>query len=410
MIVGCLRQATEGSVLRVPSSLIDDLVRQFEGIVLPCPPDQMPHLPTLAQALEAVPDQRRRHGRRYRLAFLLTLAVVAVLGGAKSLAAIAQWARDADEATLTALDAPANRRPAATTIGRAFERIDADALDDACFGWINTLLADTAPDTAKVVGLAVDGKTVRGAKSAGGKAPHLVSAVRHDTGTLAGQRQVPAKTNEIKAFAPLLDTIDITGMTITADALHTQRTHATYLHKRGAFYAFYAMGNQPTLFETLDKLDWKTVPIGHTDEKAAHGRHEHRTIQVRPAPKGLRFPHAAQVFLIERKVSHPKTGKRISSVAVLGVTSLTADHATPAELAALIRGQWTIEAVHQIRDTTYAEDASHVRTGHTPRIMASLRSLAISLLRLTGWDNIAQATRHMAAHRTDALGIIGLTR
>ena len=227
---------------------------------------------------------------------------------------------------------------------------------------------------------------------------------------MAGQRQVPAKTNEIKAFAPLLDTIDITGMAITADAMHTQRAHATYLHKRGAFYVFYAMGNQPTLFETLDKLDWKTVPIGHNEQAhRATAAARHRTIQVRPAPKGLKFPHAAQVFLIERKVSHPRTGKRISSVAVLGVTSLTADHATPAELAALVRGQWTIEAVHQIRDTTYAEDASHVRTGHTPRIMATFRSLAISLLRLTGWDNIAQATRHMAAHRTDALGLIGLT-
>lgn len=409
MIVGCLRHATEGSVLRVPSSLIDDLVRQLEGAVLPCRPDQMPSLPTLAQALEAVPDQRRRHGRRYRLGFLLALAAVAVLGGAKSLAAIAQWARDADEATLAALGAPARGRPAATTIGRAFERVDPDALDDACFGWINTLLTDATADTAKVTGLAVDGKTVRGAKVTDGKPPHLVSAVRQDTGTLAGQRQVPAKTNEIKAFAPLLDTIDITGMAITADAMHTQRAHATYLHKRGAFYVFYAMGNQPTLFKTLDALDWKAVPIGHTEEKVAHGRRELRTLQVRPAPRGLRFPHAAEVFLIERKVSHPRTGKRISSVAVLGVTSLTADHATPAELAALVRGQWTIEAVHQIRDTTYAEDASRVRTGRTPRVMASLRSLAISLLRLTGWDNIAQATRHMAAHHTDALGLIGLT-
>lgn len=409
MIVGCLRHATEGSVLRVPSSLIDDLVRQFEGIVLPCPPGQMPGLPTLAQALEAVPDPRSARGRRYRLAFLLSLAVVAVLGGAKSLAAIVQWARDADEATVRALGAPARCRPAATTLGRAFEKIDPDALDDACFGWINTLLADTAPDTSKVPGLAVDGKTARGAKTAGGKAPHLVSAVHHDTGTTAGQRQVPAKTNEIKAFTPLLDTIDITGTAITADAMHTQRAHATYLHKRGAFYVFYAMGNQPKLFETLNNLDWKATPIGHSTEKVAHGRHELRTIQVRPAPKGLRFPHAAQVFLIERKVSHPKTGKRISSVAVLGVTSLTPDHATPAELATLVRGQWTIEAVHQIRDTTYAEDASRARTGHTPRVMASLRSLAISLLRLTGWDNIAQATRHMAAHRDDALNLIGLT-
>ena len=409
MIVGCLRHATEGSVLRVPSSLIDDLVRQCEGVVLCCPPNELPELPSLAVALGAVPDPRRRQGRRYRLAFLLALAVVAVLGGAKSLSAIVQWARDADEATLTALGAPAHRRPAATTLGRAFERVDADALDDACFGWINALLTDAQPDTAKVTGLGVDGKTVRGAKSAGGKAPHLVAAVRHDTGTVAGQRQVPAKTNEIKAFAPLLDTIEITGTAITADAMHTQRTHATYLHKRGAFYVFYAMGNQPALFETLDNLNWKTVPIGHEEQAVAHGRREHRTIQVRPAPKGLRFPHTAQVFLIERKVSHPKTGKRISSVAVLGLTSLTADHATPAELAALVRGQWAIEAVHQIRDTTYAEDASHVRTGHTPRVMATLRSLAISLLRLTGWNNIAQATRHMAAHRTDALGLIGLT-
>jgi hypothetical protein len=130
---------------------------------------------------------------------------------------------------------------------------------------------------------------------------------------------------------------------------------------------------------------------------------------VRPAPKGLRLPHATQVFLIERKVSHPRTGKRISSVAALGVTSPTADHATPAEPAALVPGQRTIEAIHQIRDTTYAEDASHVRTGHTPRIMATLRPPAISLLRLTGWNNITQATRHMTAHRTDAIGLTDLT-
>jgi DDE_Tnp_1-associated len=79
-------------VLRVPSSLIDDLVRQCENIVLPCPPNELPALPSLAVTLGTVPDPRRRRGQRYRLAFLLTLAVVAVLGGAKSPAAIAQWA------------------------------------------------------------------------------------------------------------------------------------------------------------------------------------------------------------------------------------------------------------------------------------------------------------------------------
>jgi hypothetical protein len=286
MIVGCLRHATEGSVLRVSSSLIEDLVRQCENVVLPCPPSELLELPSLAVALDAVPDPRRRQGRRYRLGFLFALAVAAVLGGAKSLSAIAQWARDADEAVLTALGAPARTCPAATTIGRAFERVDPDALDDACFGWINTL-----------------------------------------------------------------------------------RAHATYLRKRKAFYVFYAMGNQPTLFETLDELDWKTVPIGHTDEKVAHGRHEQRTVQVRPAPKGLRFPHAAQVFLIERKISHPKTGKRISSVAVLGVTSLTADHATPAELAALVCGQWTIDAApHGEKGAILRPSGCITPTSSTPRI------------------------------------------
>jgi predicted transposase YbfD/YdcC len=323
----------------VPSSLIDELVRQCEEIVLPCPPGEMPGLPTLAQALEAVPDLRRRRGRRYRLAFLLSLAVVAVLGGAKSLSAIVQWARDADEATLTALGAPARRRPArpprsagpsnAWTPTRSMTPASAGSMP---YSPTHSPTRQRSPAWAW---------TAR--PCAARRAPTVRPRIWSPPCTIAGQRQVPAKTNEIKAFAPLLDTIDITGMAITADAMHTQRAHATYLHKRGAFYVFYAMGNQPTLFETLNALDWKAVPIGHADEKIAHGRRELRTIQVRPAPKGLRFPHAAQVFLIERKVSHPKTGKRLSSVAVLGITSLTADHATPVELAALVRGQWTIE-------------------------------------------------------------------
>lgn len=122
----------------------------------------------------------------------------------------------------------------------------------------------------------------------------------------------------------------------------------------------------------------------------------------------LRFPDARQAFLIERDVTDT-TGRRLSLIAVLGITSLTPDHATPAELAALMRDQWKTEAIHQIRDVTYREDVSRVRTGSAPRIMATLRSLAISLLRLVGWTNIPAANQHMAAHHRDALGLLGLT-
>ncbi|MFL6111330.1 MAG: ISAs1 family transposase [Catenulispora sp.] len=389
------------------SSLIEDLSRQLEDVVLPCAVDELPGLPTLVEALAAVPDPRAVRGRRFGLPFLLAAAVLAVLAGAKSIAALARWFTAADPQVLAAIGgAPVS--PAASTIGRLLGRISGDALDDAVFGWVNTVLAAGEPDAAAPRGLGVDGKAVRGAKDADGKAPHLVAAVRHDSGTVAGQRAVDVKSNEITAFAPLLDTIDITGMTITADALHTQRKHAEYLRERGAFYAFYAMGTQPKLFDALDVLPWEDRQPDHTDITFGRGRIETRTIRVLPAPKNLRFPDARQAFLIERDVTDT-TGRRLSLIAVLGITSLTPDHATPAEIAALMRGQWKTEAVHQIRDVTYREDASRVRTGSAPRIMATLRSLAISLLRLVGWANIPAANQHMAAHHRDALGLLGLT-
>ena len=144
------------------------------------------------------------------------------------------------------------------------------------------------------------------------------------------------KSDEITAFAPLLDTIDITGMTITADALHTQRKHVHYLRQHGAFYA---MGNQPKLFDALNMLPWEERQPDHTYLTRGRSRIETRTIRVLPAPKNLRFPDARQAFLIEREVTDT-TGRRLSLIAMLGIPSLTPDHATPDELAALMRGQW----------------------------------------------------------------------
>ncbi len=168
-------------MLRVPSSLIDNFVRQCDGV---CCRVRLPSCPVLCRW------PRRRQGSRYRLGFLLAVAVLVVLDGAKSLVAIAQWASTADLATIAVLGGSAVGRPMATTIERAFDGIDGDALDDTCFGWINALLAESAPDTATVLGLGVDRKTVRGAKNADGPEPHLVAALRHDGETVAGQRRV----------------------------------------------------------------------------------------------------------------------------------------------------------------------------------------------------------------------------
>lgn len=82
---------------------------------------------------------------------------------------------------------------------------------------------------------------------------------------------------------------------------------------------------------------------------------------------------------------------------MLYVTSLTAAEASPADLLAYVRSHWTIEnRVHWVRDVTFGEDASRVRTGNAPRVMATFRNLAISLLRLAGTTNIAAALRYNA--------------
>ena len=206
------------------------------------------------------------------------------------------------------------------------------------------------------------------------------------------------KTNEIPLFSTLLDRIDLTGAVVTADALHAQRAHAQYLvDSRGAHYVLTVKGNQPHLHAQLAALPWGEIPVGDDTRGRGHGRVERRTVKVTAVVAGLLFPHAAQAVQMVRRRRPPNatTGKRWSTETVYAVTSLTATQASPAELADILRGHWTIEdRLHWVRDMDYDEDRSQVRTGNGPRVMASLRNLAITILRLAGMINIAAALRH----------------
>nr|WP_280882794.1 transposase [Streptomyces pseudovenezuelae] len=94
---------------------------------------------------------------------------------------------------------------------------------------------------------------------------------------------------------------------------------------------------------------------------------------------------------------------------VYAVTSLTAEQATPTQLAILIRDHWRVEALHHVRDMTFAEDASQLRTGNAPRAMATWRNLAIGALRLAGATNIAAVLRYNARNADRPLALLGLT-
>jgi predicted transposase YbfD/YdcC len=259
--------------------------------------------------------------------------------------------------------------------------------------------------------VAVDGKALRGTRhsSSDGQAAHLLAAIDQQARTVLAQTAVDGKTNEITAFAPLLAPLDLAGAVITADALHTQREHADYLvTTRNADYILVVKGNQPGLHAQLRKLPWKTVPAAARHHNRGHGRQEQRTLQAVTVTAGLAFPHAAQALRITRR-SRPLRGGKWRTVTVYAVTSLAFGQATPAELAGWIRGHWQIEALHHIRDLTYAEDASQVRTRNGPQVMATLRNLAITLLRQAGHTNIAAAGRHHARNATRTVATLGLT-
>ena len=374
-----------------PSSPIDPSIGHLLALTETVAEDRAGLLSVLAQ----VPDPRKPRGVRHRLAAVPGLAVCAVLAGARSCVALA----DADVATLADLGV-GPVVACESTFRRTLQSMDANALDDAVGAWTGQR---TSPPPGQRRRIAVDGKTLRGSATGGEPGRHLLAALDHAHGVVLGQVDVEAKTNEIPLFATLLGRIDLTDAVVTADALHAQRAHARYLvAERGAHYVLTVKGNQPTLHAQLAALPWKEVPVGDHTRDRGHGRVEWRTGEGhrrrgRPGVPARR--PSLQIVRRRRPLNAKNTTnrkkKRWSTETVYAVTSLTATEASPAELGDTIRGHWGIEdRLHWVRDVTYDEDRSQVRTGTGPRVMASLRNLAITILRLAGVVNIAAALRH----------------
>ncbi|MGD0377927.1 MAG: ISAs1 family transposase [Streptosporangiaceae bacterium] len=378
--------APRGTMPAPSSSLIDPAIGHLAELAADTAGDS----PGLLTVLAGVADPRRRRGVRHRLLVILGLAVCAVLGGARSFTAIAEWAADADQETLARLGVT-GAVPSESTFRRTLQRLDADAFDDLAGKWAARC---TAPGRGGRRVIAVDGKTLRGSGHGSDGSRHLLAALDHAHGAVLGQVEVGAKTNEIPLFSALLDRLDITGAVITAYALHAQRDHATYLAGRGAHYLLIVKRNQPGLHAQLACLPWRDVPVAYQARERGHGRTERRILKVTAVARGLAFPHAARAIQITRRREVKGKWSRETCYAV---TSLTISQASHAQVAAIIRGHWGIEdRLHWVRDMDFDEDRSQVRTASGPRIMASLRNLVITILRLAGAASIAAALRYQA--------------
>ena len=251
----------------------------------------------------------------------------------------------------------------------------------------------------------MDGKTLRGSARDGHQV-HLLAALDHHDGAVLAQRQVDGAPGEVPAFQQLLVGLDLAGVVVTANALHTQRDHASFLVGRGADYLLVVKANQPTVHAQLAELPWRQIPVMDSTRDHGHGRIEVRTLKV-AAVAGLCFPHAAQAIQVTRRVRAPGS-RRWRTVTVYAVTSLALGAASPAQLAGWLRGHWRVEnRLHWVRDVDFGETPP-LRAPAASRVMASLRNLAVGALRLAGHPNLAAALRHTGRDPPRPLAILGL--
>jgi predicted transposase YbfD/YdcC len=186
---------------------------------------------------------------------------------------------------------------------------------------------------------------------------------------------------------------------ITADAMHAQRAHAEYLTgQRGAHFVLTVKRNQPGLHAQLAGPPWRQIPPADIQRERGHGRAERRTLKITTVAAGLAFPARSASppdHAPETAAEREEQQEMVHRDGLRG--DLTdRDPGTPRQLAGIIRGHWSIEdRLHWIRDVTYDEVRSQIHARNGPRVMASLRNLAITILRLTG-ETIAAALRHHA--------------
>ena len=361
---------------------------------------------SLYELFATIPDPRRKEGQRYELPYLLSCLVAALLCNCNSTLAVGQWCRE-HRVLLARLFGP--RRflcPSDSLYRYLLPRISAEHLEWALADWMRATLVAQADEP-----IAVDGKSVRGARTGEQKAPHLLSFCTHHSQEILLQVRVDEKTNEIPIAQQVLPCLPVAGRVYTADAMHTQVDFVALVRAWLGDVVLTVKANQPTLY---DELATYFADPEASDEQASttdyqRGRMEVRSIKVSTALNdylAVTWPHIAQVAQLTRTVTVRRTHKTTQEIVYL-ITTLSTILASPSRLLTLVRGHWCIEnALHYVRDVTFGEDRSRLRTGNAPQVMAALRNLAITLLHRGGDFQIAAARRHFSYHPHEAFALL----
>lgn len=335
------------------------------------------------QHFEKVTDPRVNRGKNHPLLEMLFVALTATLCGAQGWADVERFAKSKREWFLQFIRLE-HGVPSQDTLGRVFAALDTAEFLAAMHVWV-----DAFAGSLRGQGVAIDGKTLRGSfDAAAGQSPlHLITAFACGTRLCLRQLAVDGKRNEIPAVPTLLKLLELSGATVTLDAMHCQVETARAILAAKADYILVAKGNQEKLYgELLDRFiacgeaDYDVPGLTkHVTVEKSHGRVERREYHCLAAPRDSailrRWPGVRSLVMIHRR---SQQGDRVQEETSFAISSHPPQVRT---LARFIRGHWAIEnRQHWVLDVTFAEDASRIRRGAAPEISAAIRRMALNIL------------------------------
>ena len=329
-----------------------------------------------------LPDPRQLSKVIYPLDEILLVSLLAVLAGAETFTAIAQFGKDKLD-LLRRLRPFVNGTPDHDRLGEVFAALDTEQFQNCFVSWI----AATTAIPADVI--AIDGKTSRRAhnKKRGLNPIHMVSAFAARQRLVLGQVKVAEKSNEIVAIPKLLDMLAIEGAIVTIDAMGCQREIAARIIDKKADYVLALKGNQGTLREDVEIFaneqkakDFRDTTVSQDQTvDGDHGRIETRRTTVFHDVGWLQerhdWPGLKAVVMVD---SEREIGTRVERETRLYITSST-DKAD--KLGDVVRRHWAVESMHWLMDCLFRDDECRVRTEHAPANFTTIKHIAHNLLR-----------------------------
>jgi predicted transposase YbfD/YdcC len=346
-----------------------------------------------------IPDFRRKHKQLYDLESILLIGIVSVLCGASSWNEMEDYAHSKEDFLRTFLELP-NGIPSHDTFNRVFSNINSDVFEACFIQWVSSL---TQLKPREVI--AIDGKTIKGAKSSGNKSPvHMVSAWASESNLVLGQVKVTDKSNEITAIPELLKVLALKETIITIDAMGCQKDIAEAIINNEADYILAVKANQGHLYEDItNEFQAENLITTHKSTDIGHGRIETR---VCTCITDLEFITNAKDWLglktlikIESVREFKNSDKPKENNSRYYISSL---EATAEDFQKAIRSHWSVEnKLHWSLDVSFGEDASRKRTENAAQNFSILNKIALNLLKnektnklgvkskrlKAGWDN-----------------------